>query len=71
VRIEYRGDYILHDDNQADPFRQPWAAEKQKMRNPHAVKENRAGDTELNCGDEGLIVRIDGGKCRDAGLPYG
>ena len=40
VRVEQRGEDILHDDQQSDPGHQTLAAEQQQMHQPHRIEQD-------------------------------
>src|ERR1700686_1795656 len=58
VRIEQRGENILHHDHQPDPGCETFAPEQQQMQKPHRVKRDDADRTPLDRNVQGLIVRI-------------
>src|ERR1700730_967996 len=48
MRIDQRGQKILHDDDGADPGHQSGAAKQQNMGGPHRQQHRGAEDTELD-----------------------
>jgi len=64
MRIDQRGQKILHDDDGADPGHQSGAAKQQNMGGPHRQQHRGAEDTELDRHGENLAVRIDRGHGR-------
>src|ERR1700688_3459259 len=58
VRIEQRGENILHHDHQSDPGCETLAPEQQQMQKPNRIKHDDADRTPLDRDVQGLSVRI-------------
>jgi hypothetical protein len=60
MRVEQRGNDVLHDDHHADPGDEAVAAEKHEMRRPHRQQHGHADEAELDRDRENLIVGLTG-----------
>ena len=68
MRIQQRGEDILHDDHQPDPDRQTVAAKQQQMDQPHRIERDDTDHAPLHRHVQGLIVRIGDDFGMDANL---
>ena len=58
VRVEQRGEHVLHHDEQSDPGDEALAAEQQQMHQPHRVQQDDPDRSPLHRDVQGLVVRI-------------